>query len=451
MKKQLFVGLMMLTIILLSPIFLFAQGSFVPGSEHGFNGETFGVSVGDIDGDGDLDAVVIDAYDAIEVWFNGGNGIFTDSAYYATGDDYYGVELVDMDGDGDLDIVAINFYTSQDASIYKNNGSGVFTLFQTINTDDTEESKLADLDGDGDKDLFHTGGAPEVWLNSGTGWLTTGGTFSNSTGDKSDVALADFDGDGDIDAFFADDNGFANELWLNNGSASFTYSASFADDEDYTGIDTADFDGDGDIDVVLVGMYIYPEIWLNNGSGVFTLGSTLPDNDYDKSVVTSDIDGDGDMDIIISSYSGGVEVWKNGGTANFTLFYNDNSSSHDVAVGDFNGDGAKDIYLGKFSSGSGDIVYFQDKITTGFSLENQESMKLYPNPANDIIQIELDTELNESVILSIFDLSGRVVLEEKIKAATSSLDISDLSKGAYIYRLVDKNNNILYQDKLIKM
>ncbi|MBC8422446.1 MAG: right-handed parallel beta-helix repeat-containing protein, partial [Chloroflexi bacterium] len=65
------------------------------------------VALGDVDGDGDLDAFVANSHDAYgqgnKVWLNDGTGIFSDSGQ-SLGDSYSrDVALGDVDGDGDLD------------------------------------------------------------------------------------------------------------------------------------------------------------------------------------------------------------------------------------------------------------------------------------------------------------------------------------------------------------
>lgn len=366
MKTFIYSFILILTIGMLMTAQTYGQGcSFIENPvQHGFNGETFGVKLGDVDSDGDLDAVVVDAYDAVEVWFNDGNGNFIDSAFYLSSNDFYGVELEDIDSDGDLDIIAMAFGWSSSTEIFMNNGAGIFTSTYSLSTDDTEESKLADLDGDGDLDLFYTGSTPEIWLNSGSGYFTSGGTISIMGGDMSDVALKDFDGDGDIDAFFSNDNG-SNEIWFNNGNAGFSYGNSYAQGSNsFTGVAADDFDNDGDMDVVFSGQSQNAEVWLNSGNGAFTFGSYLSSSNYDKSVVVDDFDQDGNVDIFISTYgSSGLEVWKNNGNASFTLFYQNTGTSvygHDFDVGDLDGDGFSDVYVGNFSSSSGDVVFFQE-------------------------------------------------------------------------------------------
>ena len=67
-----------------------------------------GVSLGDVDGDGDLDAFVANSRTGNRVWVNDGSGIFTDSGQ-SLGDHYsHGVTLGDVDGDGDLDAFVAN-------------------------------------------------------------------------------------------------------------------------------------------------------------------------------------------------------------------------------------------------------------------------------------------------------------------------------------------------------
>ncbi len=73
------------------------------------------ITLGDLDGDGDLDAFVTNgdrekSYPA-SVWLNDGTGRFTDSGLrFQTDGETRGCSLGDLDGDGDLDIFVANFY-----------------------------------------------------------------------------------------------------------------------------------------------------------------------------------------------------------------------------------------------------------------------------------------------------------------------------------------------------
>ena len=70
---------------------------------------SFGVVFGDVDGDGDLDAMVTNASQANVVWLNNGSGTFTDSGQTLGTADSRGVVFGDVDGDGDLDAMVTNF------------------------------------------------------------------------------------------------------------------------------------------------------------------------------------------------------------------------------------------------------------------------------------------------------------------------------------------------------
>ncbi len=71
----------------------------------------------------------------------------------------------------------------------------------------------------------------------------------------------------------------------------------------------------------------------------------------------------------------------------------------------------------------------------------------YPNPAENIFNIEFPNEVNEMEI-TVFDLVGKRVLLTKIAKLNPSIDISSLAKGLYIVRLKFGDN--LKTMKIIK-
>ena len=238
------------------------------------------IELGDLDGDGDLDAFVATYYvpstspGINKVWMNN-NGTFSDSGQTLGTAKSEGVALGDVDSDGDLDAFVVN--SSQPNIVWINNGSGVFTdSGQTLGSANSWDVKLVDLDSDGDLDAFvanlHTGN--KVWLNNGSGVFTDSGQSLGSSISYA-VALEDFDGDGDLDAFITNGNR-VNKVWLNDGSAVFTDSGQSLGTTDEADWDIApgDVDGDGDLDI-FVSVYNSSsnranQVWLNNGSGIFT-------------------------------------------------------------------------------------------------------------------------------------------------------------------------------------
>ncbi len=87
---------------------------------------TFQVTLGDLDGDGDLDAVFANVPGRSKVWMNDGNGGFT-SVYQNIGSESRGIELDDLDGDGDGDLDAGIYYplSHRQSRLYLNDGHGV--------------------------------------------------------------------------------------------------------------------------------------------------------------------------------------------------------------------------------------------------------------------------------------------------------------------------------------
>ncbi|HSJ56771.1 MAG TPA: FG-GAP-like repeat-containing protein, partial [Anaerolineae bacterium] len=95
--------------------------------------ETFQAGLGDLDGDGDLDAVFANmAANDSQVWLNDGLGTFHDSGQKLT-QQGHGLGLGDLDGDGDLDILmtCAHFgrgggWSKRPSKVYLNDGQGVF-------------------------------------------------------------------------------------------------------------------------------------------------------------------------------------------------------------------------------------------------------------------------------------------------------------------------------------
>ncbi|MES2139916.1 MAG: T9SS type A sorting domain-containing protein [Bacteroidota bacterium] len=69
--------------------------------------------------------------------------------------------------------------------------------------------------------------------------------------------------------------------------------------------------------------------------------------------------------------------------------------------------------------------------------KNKNTISVYPNPANDKLYINLNSDNgSEKITYSIIDLYGRAVLENKSDSA-EYIDISSLAEGVYFIRIVD--------------
>ena len=92
------------------------------------------------------------------------------------------------------------------------------------------------------------------------------------------------------------------------------------------------------------------------------------------------------------------------------------------------------------------------EITEGQTLSSEiyslDQINVFPNPAEDYITVKSNYSLNDAII-SIFDLNGRRVLNYKNGSDDSIINVSDLSAGEYILRIITSSQDI-YSKKIIK-
>ncbi len=153
-------------------------------------------------------------------------GTFSDSGQTLGNQTSFAVSLGDLDGDGDLDAFVANYGEAN--RVWINQGGaqggspGTFSdSGQTLGAASSVDISLGDLDGDGDLDAFvaNSGGANRVWLNDGTGTFSDSGQTLGAASSV-DISLGDLDGDGDLDAFVAN-YGQPNRVWLNVSTVLF--------------------------------------------------------------------------------------------------------------------------------------------------------------------------------------------------------------------------------------
>ena len=144
-------------------------GTFTSGSLPPEGTGTYEFEPGDVDADGDVDIFVVGVSGLSEgVLLNNGSGTFTASTAAVVGNtssDDNDASLGDIDGDGDLDAVVGAISTAERGLV---NASGVFTyqssLFPTL-VDSSMDGELADVDGDGDLDYVSAVGESGTFQN----------------------------------------------------------------------------------------------------------------------------------------------------------------------------------------------------------------------------------------------------------------------------------------------
>jgi hypothetical protein len=307
------------------------------------------ITVGDVDGDGDQDAVIGNLDAPNTVWTNDGHGVLTDSGqllgFSATRD----VELGDVDLDGDLDLVVGN--DAQPDEVWLNDGAGIFTdSGQALGASNTTGIALCDFDADGDLDLVVANSlqANTIWFNSGGTFTFSGQAFGANTTNA--VALADVDRDGDTDVIFGN---FIEDttLYLNDGAGFFTDSTQGLHGRSLA-ILAGDIDADGDVDI-LRARDGANTVWVNDGTGLFDFPGQILGTDMSNGAVLADLDGDGDLDLASADDWGSDHVYWNDGAGTFTdsgldFGYDDSSA---MAAGDMDGDGDADLVVASRTGG----------------------------------------------------------------------------------------------------
>ena len=258
---------------------------------------------------------------------------------------HHGVSLGDVDGDGDSDL-----YVSQPSGLpnrlYRNDGDLHFTDITewsgTGALDSTSMSIVADVDNDGDQDLLLIGALGPLLLgNDGTGrFRFHAGAFSSAApqqGLLTSAAASDYDRDGDLDLYVCSyryhagaaageapspyhdaNNGPSNRLFKNRGDGTF---------EDVTlasGLDRnnarfsfaaswGDYDADGWPDLYVANDFGRNNLYRNNGDGTFSdvaREAGVEDIGAGMSVAWLDYDQDSKLDLYVGNMwsSAGLRV-----------------------------------------------------------------------------------------------------------------------------------------------
>ena len=271
----------------------------------------------------------------------GSTGQFEDSGQAL--DSGRDVELGDLDHDGDLDAITSTRFGGAPSVLWRNDGTGSFTRSGTLAAD--ARSLMVDLDGDGTLDIASS----SVFLNQGGFVFTQAETLGNP------LATGDFDGDGDQDVVTASNSNVGPcTLQANDGHAHFTsvpFAIAYCPD-----IQAGDLDNDGTLDLVAVVWDGSPvkergAVLLNNGQGLFKEVSSFG-VDASRSLALGDLDGDGDLDLFVGSWgqagarNPADQVWFNDGHAHFSLGSSPLAGSVEIVLGDLDGDGDLDAVAG---------------------------------------------------------------------------------------------------------
>ncbi len=331
---------------------------------------------GDLDNDGDIDAVG-SAYDSAELaWYeNDGSQNFTKHVISADLESSNVLYVFDFDNDDDLDIMV---YQHDAFYFYYNDGAQNFSRKTMLEALGAEHSFITygDFNGDSYDDIIS-------WPSDSITWYDSSGPtpfVSNTTIGYSGLAYyisADLDNDRDLDFIARDTVSQQVYVLQNNAGQTMTQiPINFELDSISVGVPvntrskiTTDIDRDGDLDIVAYSSFnnVGKVYWFENDGNFSYTKHTLDTNGGLKwFITTDDINGDGFNDIIVTDYENDKVIWyENNSTQNFTKHVIDQvfDDPLGISLNDLDNDGDKDIVVNS---------YFDDTL---FWLENMQTSK----------------------------------------------------------------------------
>jgi hypothetical protein len=80
-------------------------------------------------------------------------------------------------------------------------------------------------------------------------------------------------------------------------------------------------------------------------------------------------------------------------------------------------------------------------VLLGITTFDDNSLALYPNPASNLVQIDLINTNEQVKSVVIYDMLGKAVKTVTLNTTSSwSIDVSDMSKGMYLVEITSDSN-----------
>ena len=319
----------------------------------------------------------------------------------------------DVDNDNDPDLLISGTYGTNrkhTVRLYLNDGSGNFTEDQRNNFLKLNRvaADFSDIDNDGDDDLVIGGGishgsAPQtkaaIYKNDGTGLFTMDSTQNIFPIQGGNNQFIDVDNDGDSDLFVSGMRGWtpANRIYRNDGSGNFSLLVDKClINTEKSSCGLADFDNDGDPDLLLNG----------EAGGRKLLGKIYHNKPCALDTSVSRLDS-----VTLKSMHQGVNFqWIRCDSVPVKI----SGENHPTFTAIDSGSYAVVVYDGCCSDTSN--CYVIDVESSGLNSEYEKysshgDLELYPNPTRDAFYIKLPHQDYATAQIQIYNALGRLVFQ----------------------------------------
>ena len=85
--------------------------------------------------------------------------------------------------------------------------------------------------------------------------------------------------------------------------------------------------------------------------------------------------------------------------------------------------------------------------TRNLHQDSQEKVKVYPNPAQSYITIDLQNNYQKGLTIAVYSFLGKKMYESQNVPEKTTLTLTDYNRGIYVYHVTDPAGKILFTGK----